>query len=130
MKPPPPPDRAMDSWFYPAMPRSRNTGEEAMRTTNDTRGSLLGRVTRAQPDDDRTRLNMRHLLESSGVPFRSAEYARRSAIFRQGDPSDNVFHIESGAVLLAVSAHSGQEAICGVLGSGAFLGEEALRYLR
>jgi CRP-like cAMP-binding protein len=69
---------------------------------------------------------MRRLLESSGVPFRSAEYARREAIFRQGDPCDNVLHIESGKVLLAVSAHSGQEAICGVLGSGAFLGEEAL----
>jgi CRP/FNR family cyclic AMP-dependent transcriptional regulator len=97
-----------------------------MRTTNDTRGSLLGRVVRAQPEDHRTRLNMRYLLESSGVPFRSAQYARRRAIFRQGDPSEYVFHIESGAVLLAVSAHSGQEAICGVLGSGAFLGEEAL----
>jgi CRP-like cAMP-binding protein len=35
-------------------------------------------------------------------------------------------HIENGRVLLAVTAPSGKEVICGLLGSGAFLGEEAL----
>jgi len=35
-------------------------------------------------------------------------------------------YIESGSVRLAVSSASGKEAICGVLGAGAFLGEAAL----
>src|SRR5687767_10976848 len=35
-------------------------------------------------------------------------------------------HIERGRVWLAVTARSGKEAICGLLGTGAFLGEEAL----
>ena len=41
---------------------------------------------------------------------------------RQGDVSDSVIYIERGQILLAVSTHSGQEAICGVLGAGAFGG--------
>jgi CRP-like cAMP-binding protein len=35
-------------------------------------------------------------------------------------------HIERGRVWLAVTALSGKEAICGLLGAGAFLGEDAL----
>lgn len=75
---------------------------------------------------DRRALNVRALLESTGIPFTVADYPQRAVIFRQGDSSDSVIHIERGRVLLAVSARSGKEAICGLLGSGAFLGEEAL----
>lgn len=76
---------------------------------------------------DRTgRGSLRTILESSGVPFQSAEHRPRHVLFRQGDVSDQVLHIESGKVVLAVSTRSGREAICGVLGSGAFLGEETL----
>jgi hypothetical protein len=35
-------------------------------------------------------------------------------------------HIERGRVWLAVTARSGKEAICGLLDSGAFLGEATL----
>jgi CRP-like cAMP-binding protein len=35
-------------------------------------------------------------------------------------------HIERGRVWLAVTARNGKEAICSLLGTGAFLGEEAL----
>jgi CRP-like cAMP-binding protein len=35
-------------------------------------------------------------------------------------------HIERGRVWLAMTARSGKEAICGLLGAGAFLGEEVL----
>jgi CRP-like cAMP-binding protein len=73
-----------------------------------------------------TFLHLRDLLESSGIPFESATFARRTTVFRQGDSSDDVLHIESGGVLLAVSSRGGKEAICGVLRTGAFLGEEAL----
>jgi CRP/FNR family transcriptional regulator, cyclic AMP receptor protein len=63
---------------------------------------------------------------SNATPFTIADYGPRAAIFRQGDPCDSVMHIERGRVWLAVTAHSGKEAICGLLGTGAFLGEEAL----
>ena len=79
-----------------------------------------------QVQNDRHSWNVRALLESTATPFTLADYGPRAAIFRQGDPCDSVMHIERGRVWLAVTARSGNEAICGVLGTGAFLGEEAL----
>ena len=70
--------------------------------------------------------NVRALLESTATPFTIADYGPRAAIFRQGDPCDSVMHIERGRIWLAVTARSGKEAICGLLDTGAFLGEEAL----
>jgi CRP-like cAMP-binding protein len=101
--------------------------EAVMKNTNDTRGVDLGGPLRSSVEGLRTSpREIRHLLEAIGIPFSSAGYGRGRTIFRQGDSSDNVIHVESGNVLLAVSTRSGHEAICGVLGAGAFLGEEAL----
>ena len=47
-------------------------------------------------------------------------------LFNQGDSADSVLYIEKGRVALAVMARSGKERICGVLGPGAFVGEEVL----
>jgi CRP/FNR family cyclic AMP-dependent transcriptional regulator len=69
---------------------------------------------------------VRALLESTATPFTIADYGPRDAIFRQGDRCDTVIHIERGRVWLAVTARSGKEAICGLMGTGAFVGEEAL----
>lgn len=70
--------------------------------------------------------SVRTLLESTETPFSVADYRRRAVIFIQGAACDSVMHIEKGRVRLAVTAPSGKEAICGFLGTGAFLGEEAL----
>lgn len=79
-----------------------------------------------QFQSDRHPWNVRALLESTSLPFTIADYRPRAAIFRQGDACDSVMHIERGRVWLAVTARSGKEAICDVLDSGAFLGEDAL----
>jgi CRP-like cAMP-binding protein len=76
--------------------------------------------------NDRHPWNVLTLLESKATPVTIADYGPRAAIFRQGDPCDSVMHIERGRVWLAVTARSGKEAICGLLDTGAFLGEEAL----
>ena len=70
--------------------------------------------------------DVRDLLESTATPFIVADYRPRTTIFRQGDPCDSVMHIQRGRVWLAVTAHSGMEAICGLLDAGSFMGEEAL----
>src|SRR5450755_638329 len=79
-----------------------------------------------QPQNNRHPWNVRALLESTATPVTIADYGPRAAIFIQGDPCDSVMHIERGRVWLAVTARSGKEAICGLLGAGAFLGEEVL----
>ena len=79
-----------------------------------------------QSHDSRCPLNIRALLDVTCTPFSVAEYGQREVIFFQGDPCDSVLHVETGRVCLAVTARSGQQAICGLVGTGAFLGEEAL----
>jgi CRP/FNR family cyclic AMP-dependent transcriptional regulator len=79
-----------------------------------------------QPPKDHRPLNLRALLESTRTPFAVAAYGPQAVIFLQGDPCDGVIYIEKGRVRLSVTARSGKEAICGLLGTGAFLGEEVL----
>ena len=79
-----------------------------------------------QPQNDRHPRDVRALLEATQTTFSAAGYEPRAVIFLQGDPCDSVMHIEKGCVRLAVTARSGKEATCGLLGTGAFLGEEAL----
>jgi CRP/FNR family transcriptional regulator, cyclic AMP receptor protein len=70
--------------------------------------------------------SMRSLIEGTGLPYTAVRFEPRETIFHQGDDADTVLYIESGRIELAAVAPSGKEAICGLLGTAAFLGEEAL----
>ena len=60
------------------------------------------------------------------TPFAARVYQAGEVIFCQGDAAGTTLYIEAGAVRLAVTSSDGKEAICGVLGAGAFLGEDTL----
>jgi CRP-like cAMP-binding protein len=49
-----------------------------------------------------------------------------SVFFRQGDPADTVFCIDSGRVKLAVMSAQGKEAVVGLFRAGDFFGESCL----
>jgi CRP-like cAMP-binding protein len=70
--------------------------------------------------------DLRAVLAATQTPFTVGEYRPKEIIFSQGDPSDSVVYIENGSVQLTVLARCGKEAIVGLLGQGAFLGEDAL----
>ena len=70
--------------------------------------------------------DIRAALEAARTPYDVATYQPKEVIFFQGDPSDSVMYIEHGSVRLTVLASNGKEATIGLLGTGAFLGEEAL----
>jgi CRP-like cAMP-binding protein len=53
-------------------------------------------------------------------------FSRKHIIFTQGDPSDAVFHVQTGKVRLTVVSSDGKEATIGILGDGEFFGEGAL----
>ncbi len=55
-----------------------------------------------------------------------AEFGVREIIFRQGDPSDQIFYIQKGGVKLSVLNNVGKEAVIAVLGLGEFFGEGCL----
>jgi CRP/FNR family transcriptional regulator, cyclic AMP receptor protein len=53
-------------------------------------------------------------------------FAKKQAIFVQGDSSDAVFYLRTGKVKLTVVSKSGKEATIGILNEGAFFGEGCL----
>ena len=55
-----------------------------------------------------------------------SEYRKDKIIFRQGDPSDAVFYIQSGKVKTTVVSEEGKEAVVALLGIGDFFGEGCL----
>jgi CRP/FNR family cyclic AMP-dependent transcriptional regulator len=65
-------------------------------------------------------------LDSANISKQIVEYRRSATVFSQGDPSDSIMYIQTGAVRLSVLSDSGKEAIVAVLGPGDFLGEGAL----
>jgi CRP-like cAMP-binding protein len=65
-------------------------------------------------------------LSSVGTGKTVVKYARKKTVFRQGDPADAVYYIESGKVQLAVVSEHGKQAVVGILTAGDFLGEGCL----
>jgi CRP-like cAMP-binding protein len=55
-----------------------------------------------------------------------SEYRKNQFAYRQGDPADSVFYIQSGKVKKAVISEQGKEAVVAVLGTGDFFGEGCL----
>ena len=55
-----------------------------------------------------------------------SEYRKDKIIFRQGDPSDAVFYVQSGKIKTTVVSEEGKEAVVALLGIGDFFGEGCL----
>ena len=55
-----------------------------------------------------------------------SEYRKNQGVYRQGDPADSVFYIQSGKVKKTVVSEQGKEAVVAVLGAGDFFGEGCL----
>jgi CRP-like cAMP-binding protein len=56
----------------------------------------------------------------------SRHYRPNESVFSQGDDADAVFYLQRGRVKLTVLSAHGKEAVIGVLGRGAFFGENCL----
>ena len=55
-----------------------------------------------------------------------SEYRKDQVVYRQGDPADSVFYIQSGEVKKIVVSEQGKEAVVAVLRTGNFFGEGCL----
>ena len=55
-----------------------------------------------------------------------SDYRKDQIVFRQGDPSDAVFYIQSGKVKKTVVSEQGKEAVVALLGTDDFFGEGCL----
>src|ERR1035438_1090091 len=65
-------------------------------------------------------------LATIGDGRKSQTFAKKQAIFAQGDLADSVFYIQKGKVKLTVVSTTGREATLGLLGAENFFGEGAL----
>jgi len=57
---------------------------------------------------------------------RTSDHRKDQIVFRQGDPADAVFYIQSGKVKKTVLSEQGKEAVVAILGAGDFFGEGSL----
>jgi CRP/FNR family transcriptional regulator, cyclic AMP receptor protein len=55
-----------------------------------------------------------------------SEYRKNQFVFRQGDPADSVFFVQSGKVKKTVVSEQGKEAVVALVGTGDFFGEGCL----
>ena len=85
---------------------------------------MAGVESKAFPEFKQARsFNPQAFLAKARLPRKKLEYARNKIIFSQGDPAENVFFIEAGAVKLTVLSGQGKEAVIALLAVGDFFGE-------
>jgi CRP-like cAMP-binding protein len=65
-------------------------------------------------------------LESTGPARKVVKYRRGEVVFSQGDPSNDIRYIQTGAIKLSVLSRIGKEAVVAMLAPGDFFGEGAL----
>lgn len=59
-------------------------------------------------------------LDSTGLGRKIAKFAKKEAVFAQGDPAKRVMYIQEGGVKLTVVNQAGREAVVAILGPGDF----------
>jgi CRP/FNR family transcriptional regulator, cyclic AMP receptor protein len=62
-------------------------------------------------------------LARAGKGRSITSYRKNQIIFKQGDPADSVFHVQTGKVRVSVVSDRGKEAVVSILGPNDFFGE-------
>ena len=65
-------------------------------------------------------------LSKVGGGESSSDYRKGQIVFRQGDPADAVFYIQSGKAKKTVISEQGKEAVVALMDAGDFFGEGCL----
>jgi CRP/FNR family cyclic AMP-dependent transcriptional regulator len=72
------------------------------------------------------KFDVKSFLSSVGSGRSTEKYQRKKIIFRQGDPADSVFYIQSGKIELSVMSNQGKERVIAILSADDFFGEGCL----
>ncbi len=73
-----------------------------------------------------SQFDAKSFLSSAGIGRSIMKFQRNRTIFRQGDPADAVFYIQSGRIELKVVSEQGKAGVISILGPGDFFGEGCL----
>jgi CRP/FNR family cyclic AMP-dependent transcriptional regulator len=66
------------------------------------------------------------ILARAGKGQTITKYKKNQVVFKQGDPADAVFYIQTGKVKVSVVSDRGKEAVVSILGRNDFFGEGCL----
>ncbi len=78
------------------------------------------------PKGEKTGFSVANFLSRAGLGRRIVPVKPGDALFSQGAPADSIFYLQKGRAKLTVVSEAGKEATITLLGSGDFIGEEAL----
>ena len=84
---------------------------------------MTKRISRAKKKSE---FNPHAFLSTIGKGREMLPFQRKNSIFAQGDPTDGLFFIQKGKVMLSVVSEAGKEATLGILSEGDFFGEGGL----
>jgi CRP/FNR family cyclic AMP-dependent transcriptional regulator len=105
--------------------RRRDAVARVTPVKNDARCHMLKRAIGTPRRLART-FSPAHFLATITAGKSSRQYRPNQGVFSQGDDADAVFYLQRGRVKLTVVSVRGNEAVLGVLGRGAFFGENCL----
>jgi CRP-like cAMP-binding protein len=69
---------------------------------------------------------VKELLRNVGIGKSEVQLEKDALVFSQDDPADAIFFIQTGKVKLTVVSSAGKEAVLGIFGPRACLGEACL----
>jgi len=76
--------------------------------------------------EGQTKYDIDSFLSALRLAKRKIRYRKNETIFSQGDPSTEMFYIESGALKLSVVSAAGKAAVIAIKGGGTLLGESCI----
>jgi CRP/FNR family transcriptional regulator, cyclic AMP receptor protein len=76
--------------------------------------------------EGQTKYDIDSFLSALRLAKRKIRYRKNETIFSQGDPSTEMFYIESGALKLSVVSAAGKGAVIAIKGGGTLLGESCI----
>jgi CRP/FNR family cyclic AMP-dependent transcriptional regulator len=83
-------------------------------------------MTLIAPSENLVTFDSKRFLSTINGGRKIEAFAKKQTIFAQGDPSDAVFYLKKGKVILTVVSEFGKEATIGILNGGDFFGEGCL----
>jgi CRP-like cAMP-binding protein len=76
--------------------------------------------------EDPPQFNAEAFLTTVGAGRLMINYRPDEAVYRQGDPADAVYYVQSGRVQITVLSRQGKQGVIGAFGPGEFFGEGCL----
>jgi CRP-like cAMP-binding protein len=105
--------------------KSEGSTKLAVPAPIDQKSQRTQNATRFPPKNGRE-FDPQAFLDTIGVGRDAMIFSKMQIVYTQGDPADEVFHLQNGKVRLTVVSKTGKQATVSILSDGSFFGEGSL----